>query len=100
MKLADAQTAARELTHFLSPVCERVEYAGSVRRGVAEPKDLELVCVPKIISVERTKEQPGLFDSATERAMSNLLDAQIETWLANGIAQPRLPRARPQAALR
>lgn len=32
----------------LSPFCDRIEIAGSVRRGKPFPKDIEIVCLPKL----------------------------------------------------
>ena len=35
------------ILEILSPHCERIELAGSVRRGKSEVNDIELVCIPK-----------------------------------------------------
>ena len=45
--LAEAQEVADALIAELSRYCERIEIAGSLRRGKAEVGDLELVAVPK-----------------------------------------------------
>lgn len=42
-----AYQIATEIRTRLAPVCERIEIAGSVRRGKEEVKDIELVCIPK-----------------------------------------------------
>lgn len=39
---------AAELVAELSPACERIEIAGSIRRGKSNPKDIEIVCIPRI----------------------------------------------------
>jgi len=39
---------AAELVELLRGACERLEVAGSLRRGAAEVGDVELVCVPRI----------------------------------------------------
>jgi len=44
----------------LSPACERIEPAGSYRRGKAEPRDIEIVCKP------HTMTEPDLFGQPTE----------------------------------
>lgn len=45
-----AALAAR-LVDELRPYTTRIEIAGSIRRGKLHPKDIELVCIPKIESV-------------------------------------------------
>ncbi len=47
MKLKEARLIAEELVGALAPACERIEVAGSVRRGKANPKDIEIVFIPK-----------------------------------------------------
>ncbi len=47
MNLALALRLAEYLKERFEPYCERVEIAGSVRRGKPEVKDIELVVVPK-----------------------------------------------------
>jgi DNA polymerase/3'-5' exonuclease PolX len=46
MRLDDARALAAALMEEMRPHCERLELAGSVRRGKAEPKDLEIVAIP------------------------------------------------------
>lgn len=46
-----ARQVAEDLRARLSPACERVEIAGSIRRKKPWVKDIELLCIPK---VERT----------------------------------------------
>ena len=47
-KLAAGHVAA-ELRELLGPVCERLEVAGSLRRGREEVGDLELVAIPRVV---------------------------------------------------
>lgn len=44
--LADARLVADEVLAVLSPACERIEVAGSIRRGVPTCGDIEVVCIP------------------------------------------------------
>lgn len=44
---ADARAAANTLVALINEQCERVEIAGSIRRGKAEVKDAELVVIPR-----------------------------------------------------
>jgi DNA polymerase/3'-5' exonuclease PolX len=45
-ELALARTAATELALLLAPGCQRIEVAGSIRRGVASVHDIDLVAWP------------------------------------------------------
>lgn len=47
MKRKTALRAAQELLELLRPGVTRIEIAGSVRRGRATVKDLELVALPR-----------------------------------------------------
>jgi DNA polymerase/3'-5' exonuclease PolX len=47
MDLQQARALADELAEALSPGCERVSVAGSVRRGKPEVHDLEIVAIPR-----------------------------------------------------
>ena len=47
MILTEAQALAQSAVYALSPYCERIEIAGSIRRRKAEVKDAEIVCIPK-----------------------------------------------------
>ena len=47
MKLEDALVIAERLKVDLARSCERIEIAGSIRRGKPEVKDIEIVAVPK-----------------------------------------------------
>ncbi len=42
-----ALTYAEGILKLLDPVCERMEIAGSLRRGKPEVGDIEIVCIPK-----------------------------------------------------
>lgn len=45
---ATAQLVADELLEVLGSACERIVIAGSLRRGAAEMKDVELVALPRL----------------------------------------------------
>lgn len=70
MKLDEAYELARMWQEDLRPYCERIEIAGSVRRGKAEVKDIELVAAPIV------NYNPDLFGNPT--AAYNLLDGVIQ----------------------
>jgi DNA polymerase/3'-5' exonuclease PolX len=56
MNITQAQTIADRVKAELSPHCERIEIAGSVRRQKPDVKDIEIVMIPKPYDV-------GLFAS-------------------------------------
>jgi DNA polymerase/3'-5' exonuclease PolX len=49
MKLDKAHAIAHEWVAKLRPFCDRIEIAGSIRRQKAEVKDIEIVCIPKVV---------------------------------------------------
>lgn len=46
MKLEEAQKIAAEVIKRLSPYCQRIEAAGSVRRQKPFPRDVDIVLIP------------------------------------------------------
>lgn len=48
MKLATAQLYARKIGDWITPYCDRVEIAGSIRRERPVCNDVDLVCIPKV----------------------------------------------------
>ena len=60
MRLDEARAIAERVLAELAPHCERIEIAGSIRRGKPEVGDAEIVCIPRT----RTS---GLFGDITER---------------------------------
>lgn len=45
--LIHANAAAKRLVSAMTPFCEKIEIAGSIRRRKSEVKDIEIVCIPK-----------------------------------------------------
>lgn len=52
MKLEQAKEIAERYVETLSPCCERIEIAGSIRRERPDVKDIEIVAIPKIINTK------------------------------------------------
>jgi len=50
--LSEARKRAEEIVEWLRPLCERIEIAGSIRRGKSMVKDIDLVVVPRMQSSE------------------------------------------------
>ncbi len=65
----DVRALSRELVERLRPGCERIEVAGSFRRGRPMVGDIELVAVPR---VEAARDMFGL-----EVALISSLDAEV-----------------------
>lgn len=87
MLLADADRLAQALQVDLSPFCERFLVAGSVRRRKAEPKDIELVLIP------RYREQVIDLFGKTERV--NLLHEYITRESRYTAIKPGVPGIEP-----
>lgn len=47
MEFEQALRVAVDVADYLRPYCERLSVAGSIRRGVREVKDIEIVCIPR-----------------------------------------------------
>jgi DNA polymerase/3'-5' exonuclease PolX len=47
MRLEIAQEKANQMLEAMRPFCERCEIAGSVRRQKSQPKDIEIVAIPR-----------------------------------------------------
>lgn len=56
MNYFEAKAIADRIVNELRPHCDRIEIAGSIRRGKSEVKDIEIVAIPKPY-------QTGLFES-------------------------------------
>jgi len=49
MELEKAKAIAREIVYWLTPACERIVIAGSIRRQKSEVGDIELLCIPRFV---------------------------------------------------
>jgi len=47
MNREEARRIALKYLNTLKPFCQRIEIAGSIRRGKPEVKDIEIVCIPQ-----------------------------------------------------
>lgn len=82
--LAEARVAADIAVALLAPACERIEVAGSIRRGVADIGDLEIVAVPR-----RGAQAVDLFGSPVGEA-DDYLHELCNRLRAEGRLAPRL----------
>jgi DNA polymerase/3'-5' exonuclease PolX len=86
---AEALFVAEYVRDFLAPACERIEIAGSLRRGKPEVGDVELVAVSKSHQVPS-----GLFFEVDAIAWD--LDERLEELVATGILDRLLGKDRYQ----
>ena len=74
--LALAEVTGQTLVDLLAPACQRIEVAGSIRRGRQDVGDIELLCVPRF-EVRR-----DLFGQPVERV--SLLDRRCRELVRSG----------------
>lgn len=84
--LEAAKAKALEIATALGPHAERLEVAGSIRRGKPWVKDIDLVVIPKMQS------KNALFDDVTELANTDFYKAVQDTLLSVTSEGPRLLR--------
>jgi len=85
----EAIAVADGLVAALGPSCERIEVAGSLRRGTPTVRDVELVAVPRISTRE---ERSGLF-IVDEVEVDHLYD-RVEELVRRGVLEGRHPPRR------
>ena len=76
-----AELAAQVLIRQLEDSCERIEIAGSIRRGVDQVGDIELLCIP------RWRQAKNLFGDVVE--VKSLLDERCADLVARGVLDYR-----------
>lgn len=81
MNRTKALSLAQNLIADLEPFCERIQIAGSLRRGVSEVKDIEIVAIPK---PEETIEHRDLFGELLEVEYRCSLNGELEKRFAHG----------------
>jgi len=69
MNLEDARQIGMEVVRALTPACDRIVIAGSVRRDKPTPKDIEIVYIASM-----TQARVNLFDTAPVPATDELID--------------------------
>lgn len=72
MKLEHAHKLTRTVVETLSPACDRIIVAGSIRRSKPNPKDIEIVYIPSIFT-----ERVDLFNYAQVPATESLITTLI-----------------------
>src|SRR5262245_28624869 len=80
--LAEVQVIGRDLITLLSPACDRIENAGSIRGKRPDPSDVELVLIGKPLA------QLDLFGGSSQTG--TVLDVLCDDLLASGRFTQRL----------
>lgn len=73
-----AKRVAQAIVTELAPDCERIAVAGSVRRGKGNPKDIEIVYIPRV-----SERQIGFFPDMVEEV--DEFDLALDRLLARGV---------------
>jgi DNA polymerase/3'-5' exonuclease PolX len=85
------QAVAEEFVELVRRHCVRVEVAGSIRRGKPDPKDIEIVAVPRVERWERPR--LGQIDLMTGLDQETVEEDQLDSFLtllrANGQVKNR-----------
>lgn len=81
---ATAERIAHDLEALLTPSCQRLVIAGSIRRQKADVGDIELVIEPRYEAIEQ---RVNLFE--TKLVQRCALEQQVRTLFEMGIVQPR-----------
>jgi DNA polymerase/3'-5' exonuclease PolX len=77
---SNAIIAAEEIVECLAPHCERIEIAGSLRRGRTEVNDIEILYVPKI---RREADLRDLFKTIEVDCANEFLDGLLRSKLVS-----------------
>lgn len=85
MPRRDALNHAVSILDRLEPHCERIEVAGSIRRQAETVKDIEIVCVPRLV-VSRA----DLFGNPVD--YTNPLEDYLDDLRAEGVVADRLDK--------
>lgn len=83
--LAQAEALAAELVELLSPVCERLEIAGSIRRRRPDPADIEICAIPKRVVIPEF----DMFGNVVSNRAFDLLGECADDLLARCVLEHR-----------
>lgn len=92
MTLAFAKSFAAKIVAELAPHCDRIEVAGSIRRGRPNVNDIDIVCIPKGIEgresiIQRCRAKGHLLKSGGQYVellyMTKEGPAQLDLWFAH-----------------
>jgi DNA polymerase/3'-5' exonuclease PolX len=91
LSLADARRVADKLVDRLAPACERIEVAGSIRRGKAEVGDIELVAIPRF-EARTIPSQLSFLNNPMPAEQVNLFNEELSVMLDLGMIWRNPPR--------
>lgn len=107
MKYSDALGIAQVLVDDLSPVCVRIQIAGSLRRGVEEVKDVEILAIPGPSIVIKELDMFGEVVKEThkcpvEERIRELIGFDMWPWMADAAIRrwgPKYKRLRHEGGI-
>ena len=87
MTLATMRAIGERLVETWAPACERIEIAGSVRRGAPDPHDIEIVAIARMQVAVAVRDM--FRDTQTTMSERNLFDELLAEWKADGRLRDR-----------
>ena len=88
--LAFAEVAAALALGYMRAACERVEVAGSIRRGRQDVGDVELLCIPRALQSHDLLGQPVSSTCLLTERCRELVATGVLDYRRNAQGQPRL----------
>jgi len=88
MTLDYARALAEALADLLRPACQRIEIAGSIRRGKARPNDIEIVAIPALAAFTQATLFGGLQGGSASEPV-NLFNQKCDELLTTGALEKR-----------
>lgn len=86
MSLSKARELALMLVENLGRYCDRIEIAGSIRRGKDWINDIEVVCIPKVVPVEPVTDLFGKVSNPGEKQRDPNF-VEVIRWFADTIVK-------------
>jgi DNA polymerase/3'-5' exonuclease PolX len=89
MLYKNALQIAEQWVEYFRPACERIEIKGSISRGKAEPKDIEILAIPDLTpppssKIEFGKPIPIQYKTQLEKLVDEMCEADVFFLRASG----------------
>lgn len=93
---AEVRPFAERIVEELRPYCERIDIAGSLRRGCEFVSDIEIVCVPIVVETKISNGR-DLFGERSDVIVENRVDQAVNRLLLTERWEPRLDKNEREA---
>lgn len=82
--MSDLRKLSGQIKRDLSPFCSRIDVAGSIRRGKKDPRDIDMVCIPKDKpAIDSYFAQRDHFRAKGDKIISSVIKgAQVDVYFA------------------